>query len=76
MWNCPTCLKSFSSVSNLNYHQKNTKSCHINEEVTPHKCEFCQKELSTVKSLARHQTSCKVKNSQSSKHIIDDLAQK
>ena len=62
---CNFCKKELSSLSSLNYHQKNTKSCLklqgviIEKQV---KCDFCNILLSSKTSLQRHVKICKYKN--------------
>jgi hypothetical protein len=69
---CKYCKKIMSSLSSLNYHQKNTKSCLELQGVTLDKkvkCEFCNLVLSSKTSLQRHVKICKSKN----KNIEDEL---
>jgi hypothetical protein len=69
---CKFCKKELSSLSSLNYHQKNTKSClklqgkSVNKNV---ECEFCKASLSSKISLQRHIKICKNKY----KNIQNDL---
>lgn len=70
--NCIYCKKELSSLSSLNYHQKNTKSCLELQGVTTDKkvkCDFCNVVLSSKTSLQRHVKICKSKN----KNIEDEL---
>lgn len=69
---CQFCSKILSSVSALNYHQKNTKSClqlqGKNIDTTT-QCEYCSKILSSKSSQKRHMAICVRKH----KHIEDEL---
>jgi hypothetical protein len=61
---CEYCKKKLSSLSSLNYHKKNTKSCLKLQGVTFDKkvnCEFCNIVLSSKISLQRHVKICKYK---------------
>jgi hypothetical protein len=70
---CQYCNKILSSISSLNYHRKNTKSCvelqgqNIDKKV---ECEYCNKVLSSKSSLKRHMVICKNKY----KFIEDELS--
>jgi hypothetical protein len=58
---CQHCKKILSSVSALNYHRKNTKSClQIQGKIydTKIKCEYCSKTLSSKSSQKRHMVVC------------------
>jgi hypothetical protein len=58
---CKYCNKKFTTKSNLNYHQKNTKYCleiQGNKSTQIIKCSFCQKELSSKKVLNIHKIGC------------------
>lgn len=69
---CQFCKKILSSVSALNYHQKNTKSClqiQGKNYDTKIKCEYCNKLLSSKSSQKRHMVVCSHKY----KYIEDQL---
>ena len=69
---CQYCKKILSSISSLNYHQKNTKSClSIQGKVlnTKVKCEYCDKLLASKSSQQRHMNVCGNKY----KYIEDEL---
>ena len=69
---CQFCKKILSSVSALNYHQKNTKSClqiQGKNYDTKIKCEYCNKLLSSKSSQKRHMVVCTHKY----KYIEDQL---
>lgn len=68
---CNFCNKVFTSVSNLNYHKKTSKTC-INsrplntldnniQDIKKYICEYCEYELSCKKSLDNHLSICKTK---------------
>ena len=61
---CVFCNKILSSISALNYHQKNTKSClqiQGKQYDTKIKCEYCNKFLASVSSQKRHMITCNYK---------------
>jgi len=69
---CQFCKKILSSISALNYHQKNTKSClqiQGKNYDTKIKCEYCNKLLSSKSSQKRHMVVCTHKY----KYIEDQL---
>jgi hypothetical protein len=58
---CDQCHKIFSSKSNLNVHKKSSKSCGQNiggEEKIVYRCEYCEKELTTLNNLQKHIIIC------------------
>ena len=69
---CQFCKKILSSISALNYHQKNTKYClqiqgkNYDKKI---KCEYCNKLLSSKSSQKRHMVVCAHKY----KYIEDQL---
>lgn len=58
---CLHCEKTFSSKSNLNYHEKNTKYCLDiqGSNIVDIECEYCKKVVGTAKILKTHLLSCK-----------------
>ena len=58
---CNFCKKKFTSKSNLNYHQINTKYClEIQGSTTLHvECDYCKKNVGTAKILKTHLLTCK-----------------
>jgi hypothetical protein len=58
---CNFCKKKFTSKSNLNYHQINTKYClEIQGSTTLHvECDYCKKNVGTTKILKTHLSTCK-----------------
>ena len=58
---CKFCKKKFSSKSNLNYHEINTKYClEIQGSTSLHiECYYCKKNVGTTKILKTHLLSCK-----------------
>ena len=58
---CNFCEKKFTSKSNLNYHQINTKYClEIQGSTTLHvECDYCKKNVGTTKILKTHLSTCK-----------------
>ena len=71
---CEYCNSSLKKVSSLNYHQKNARYCLIkqgkieekkdDDNIIIHKCNFCDKILSTKHTFNSHLLICKVKNKQ------------
>lgn len=59
-YKCETCLKTFSTKSNLNRHLLLTKSCDSSEK-RYFSCEFCSKEVTSKDVLKNHYKSCKDK---------------
>ncbi len=62
---CKFCRKSYTSLSNLNNHQKTAKFCiELQNKLNTNqliRCEFCLKEFSTKKYLSQHSERCKDK---------------
>lgn len=60
---CRFCDRSFSSKSNLTYHESNAKYCIEGRNVptSEHICEYCSKTLGTKYSLRNHLVRCSVK---------------
>ena len=66
---CEYCNKSYSNISNLNYHKKTAKFCmDIQKKNEPEKtefvilqCEYCNKEFNKKSTLLSHLLTCKVK---------------
>ncbi len=62
---CNICKKSYSSLSSLNYHQKNTKFClSLQDKLNSGeliRCEYCLKEFTSKKYLSQHNIICKEK---------------
>jgi hypothetical protein len=62
---CNICKKSYSSLSSLNYHQKNTKFClSLQDKLNSGeliRCEYCLKEFTSKKYLSQHSDTCKEK---------------
>ena len=61
---CPNCTKSFSTVSNLNAHMKNTSYCKKlkddpNYILNERTCKGCDKLLNTKQNYERHISVCK-----------------
>jgi uncharacterized C2H2 Zn-finger protein len=58
---CEFCKKEYTSISNLKYHQKNTKFClELQSQQANLKCEYCDKVFSTSKYLKQHSNHCKI----------------
>ena len=60
IYTCKFCDKNFTTKSNLNYHQKNTKYClkiqgNLNSTIL---CQYCKKSLSSNRVLKTHITQC------------------
>lgn len=66
---CEFCNFEFKRKSNLNYHQKTSKSCLSKQGKTndTFKCEYCEKILSTQNRLNAHLDICKVKSVKNNK---------
>ena len=66
MQTCEFCNKSFSTKSNLNYHQKTTKYCldiqGKSEDCEEFICEYCNKTFTIKSSLLRHLNICSTKD--------------
>ena len=66
--NCEYCKKVLSTKSNLNYHQKNNKSCLLIQQkesdneikIALNNCDFCNDSFSE-QNLLRHLQKCKIK---------------
>ena len=60
-YECKFCKKKFSSKSNLNYHEINTKYClEIQGVISLNiECDYCKKNVGTEKILKTHLLSCK-----------------
>ena len=66
--NCDYCKKVLSTKSNLNYHQKNNKSCLLIQQkesdneikIALNNCEFCDESFSE-NNFMRHLQKCKIK---------------
>jgi hypothetical protein len=63
---CQYCKKQYTSISNLNYHQKTTKAClKIQEALLTSsssiviKCQYCNKDFSCKSSLKHHEKTSK-----------------
>jgi hypothetical protein len=70
---CDYCKKEYTTISNLRYHQKNTKAClDIQAEVIKDfKCEYCNKVFSNNKYLKQHlQKYCKSNKVQQENEIL------
>jgi hypothetical protein len=79
---CKHCNNSFNKTSALNYHQKNARYCLIkqgkieekkeDDNIIIHKCNFCEKILSTKHTYNSHLLICKAKNKQNeeSLHVL------
>ena len=76
---CEYCNSSLKKVSSLNYHQKNARYCLIkqgkieekkdDDNIIIHKCNFCDKILSTKHTFNSHLLICKVKNKQNEESL-------
>jgi uncharacterized C2H2 Zn-finger protein len=74
---CEFCNKEYTSISNLKYHQKNTKFClELQAQQSILKCEYCDKAFSTSKYLKQHTNHCKIyriyQENESFKNIISE----
>ena len=66
---CEFCKKELSSKSSLSYHQKTARYCLEiqGKNIEDFKCNYCNKDFTTLQNLNEHFNSCKVKISEDKK---------
>lgn len=68
---CSICSKRYSSISSLSNHTRIKHNIRKHNTIKIHICRYCNKEFGYQQSKWLHEQSCKIKNEEKEKNIIE-----